>query len=278
MSSPIQFSTQLIAALDNKLNQHPLYEAVRSLDDLRIFMGHHVFSVWDFMSLLKYLQHELAPAAFPWNPRGSASARFFINQIVLAEESDDGMPDAKGGPTYVSHFELYCDSMREVGADPADAIRFTDFACERGIDGALAQAIAPPAARAFLQTTFGFIATDQPHVVGAAFALGREHIIPAMFRSLLAGMKITEREAPAFHHYLKRHIDLDQDLHAPLALQMMNELIGGDAAKLREAENAAYSAVAARVALWDGVLAAIEGARRSGAAKATPPKDKSLTA
>lgn len=99
-----------------------------------------------------------------------------------------------------------------------------------------------------------------------------------MFRSLLAGMRINERAAPAFHHYLKRHIDLDQDLHAPLALQMINELIGGDAANLREAENVAYSAVAARVALWDGVVAAIEGARRSGAGKVTLPEDKSLTA
>lgn len=278
MPSPIQFSAKLIAALDYKLNRHPLYEAVRSLDDLRIFMAHHVFAVWDFMSLLKYLQHQLAPAAFPWNPHGSASARFFINQIVLAEESDDGLPDANGNPTHVSHFELYCDSMREVGADPADAIRFADVAFQRGIDGALSLNIAPPAAHAFLQATFGFIATDQPHVVGAAFALGREHIIPAMFRSLLAGMRISEREAHAFHHYLKRHIDLDQDFHAPLALQMINELIGGDAVKLREAENAAYSAVAARVALWDGVLAAIEGARRSGTGKVTPPMDKTLTA
>ena len=278
MSSSIQFSPQLAAALDDKLNRHPLYQAIRSRDDLCIFMDHHVFSVWDFMSLLKYLQHRLAPAAYPWNPRGSPSARFFINQIVLAEESDDGLPDAQGNPTHVSHFELYCDSMREVGADPADAARFADIACKRGIDGALALDIAPPAARSFLQTTFSFIATDQPHVVGAAFALGREHIIPAMFRSLLAGMRITERQAPAFHHYLKRHIDLDQDFHAPLALKMMNELIAGDAVKLGEAEDAAYSAVAVRVALWDGVVAAIEGARQPGSGKAMPPKDESLTA
>jgi len=262
MPRPIEFSAKIIATLDEKLNNHPLYEAMQSLDDLRLFMAHHVFPVWDFMSLLKYLQYRIAPSVVPWKPHGSASTRFFINQIVLGEESDEGLPDAHGNQTYVSHFELYCDSMREVGADPSDAIHFADVASEHGIDSALALNIAPSAAHAFMESTFSFIATDKTHVVGAAFALGREHIIPEMFRSFLARMNISEQEAPAFHYYLKRHIHLDEDFHAPLALKMMNELIGNDATKLREAEDAAYAAVEARLRLWDGVLAAMEANRR----------------
>lgn len=43
---------------------------------------------------------------------------------------------------------------------------------------------------------------------------------------------------------------------------MMNELIGDDATKLREAEDAAYAAIEARISLWDGVLAAMEANRR----------------
>lgn len=263
MPRPNAFSANVIAALDDKLNNHPLYEAMQNLDDLRLFMAHHVYPVWDFMSLLKYLQCRIAPAVFPWKPHGSSSARFFINQIVLGEESDEGLADANGNPTYVSHFELYCDSMREVGADPSDAIHFADVASGHGIDSALALNVAPSAARAFMETTFGFIATDKAHVVGAAFALGREHIIPEMFRSFLARMNITEREAPSFHYYLNRHIHLDEDFHAPMALKMMNELIGDDTKKLREAEDAAYAAVEARIRLWDGVLTAMEANRRS---------------
>jgi hypothetical protein len=34
----------------------------------------------------------------------------FINEIVLAEESDEGLPDANGAPRYMSHFELYCEA------------------------------------------------------------------------------------------------------------------------------------------------------------------------
>lgn len=262
MSKPVVFSAQLVAALACKLNQHPLYGSIRSVEDLRFFMAHHVFPVWDFMSLLKYLQYRIAPARVPWKPQASSAVRFFVNQIVLGEESDEGLPDAEGNPTYVSHFELYCDSMREVGADPAAAIRFAEVAADEGIARAFALGIAPAPAREFMETTFGFIASEKPHVVGAAFALGREHIIPEMFRAFLARMSITADVAPAFHYYLERHIHLDEDFHAPLALRMVNELIAGDPEKLREAEEAACAAVEARIRLWDGVLAAMEARPR----------------
>jgi hypothetical protein len=251
------FSPDIVADLGPALNAHPLYARVQSLEDLRAFMAHHVYSVWDFMSLLKCLQGHIAPTAIPWTPRGSAEVRFFINQIVVGEECDDGLPDAAGNPTHASHFELYCDAMREVGADPAPALRFAEVAAERGFEAALASGLAPPAAAAFMRSTFGFIATGKPHVVGAAFALGREHIIPAMFRALLAKMGIDAGTAPAFHFYLERHIHLDEDFHAPLALRMVNELVGGDAAKLAEARAAARQAVQARIGFWDGVRQAL---------------------
>ncbi|MCX8085793.1 MAG: DUF3050 domain-containing protein [Rhodocyclaceae bacterium] len=253
----VTFTASIVADLAPALNAHPLYAAVQNLEQLRVFMAHHVYSVWDFMSLLKCLQGHLAPTTLPWKPRGSAEVRFFINQIVVGEECDDGLPDADGNPTHASHFELYCDAMREVGADPAPAIRFVEVAAEQGIEAALALNLAPPAAATFMRATFGFIATGKPHVVGAAFALGREHIIPAMFRALLAKMGIDAKAAPAFHFYLERHIHLDEDFHAPLALRMVNELVGGDATKLAEANAAARAAVEARIAFWDGVLAAL---------------------
>lgn len=259
MPQPSQkFNAGVIAKLHEPLNDHPVYTAVQTVDDLRIFMAHHVFPVWDFMSLLKALQQQIAPASQPWKPRGSAAVRFFINQIVLGEESDEGLPDSNGNPTYASHFELYCDAMREVGADPAPAIRFAEAAADRGIEAAFRLPDVPPAALEFMRATFGFIATNQPHVVGAAFAIGREHIIPEMFRALLAKMNIGRDQAPIFHYYLDRHIHLDEDFHGPLSLRMVNELIGGDPARHAEAETAAVASVQARIRLWDGTLAALK--------------------
>lgn len=256
--SEFAFDSEIISSLHQPLNNHPLYGAVQSLDDLRVFMAHHIYSVWDFMSLLKALQHHIAPASQPWKPHGIPSVRFLINQIVLGEESDEGLPDENGNPTYASHFELYCDAMREVGADPEPAIRFSEVAAAEGIDAAFRLPGTPPSALTFMQSTFGFITTKKPHVIGAAFAIGREHIIPDMFRALLSRMSITREQAPAFHYYLDRHIHLDEGFHAPLSLRMVNELIGDDSAKQAEAEAAAFFAVEARIRFWDGTLAALK--------------------
>jgi len=261
MSQPPVFDPKVTESLDERLRNHGLYGALRNLSDLRLFMDHHVYAVWDFMSLLKYLQHQVAPTSFPWKPQGRASARNFVNQIVLAEESDEGPPDPQGNTRYASHFELYCDAMREVGGDPSAAIRFADVAAAQGIKTAFALGVVPQAAREFMESTFEFIAGDKPHVVGAAFALGREHVIPEMFRAFLDAMRIAARDAPAFHYYLERHIHLDEGTHAPLALRMVEEFIDGDPRRRREAEDAAVTAVAARVRFWDGIYHAIQETR-----------------
>lgn len=251
------FDVSVLDPLRRKLDSHAVYHAVHSMDDLRLFMGHHVFSVWDFMSVIKYLQQAIAPSTYPWMPRGNPAVRYFINQLVLEEESDQAPPDAEGNPVYASHFELYCAAMREIGADPSPALTFVAKAAKDGIEPALALDIAPKASRQFMETTFGFLASGKPHVVAAAFALGREHIIPGMFRAFLQRMGITEQDAPTFHFYLQRHIHLDADFHGPISLLLLDELCGGDASRLREAEAAACAAVEARIRFWDGILDAL---------------------
>ena len=147
--------------------------------------------------------------------------------------------------------------MGEVGADASEIQAFVTLAHQQGIQAAFRDAAAPTAAAAFSAQTFKFIESGKPHVVAAAFALGREHIIPTMFRALLKDMAITKADAPAFHYYLERHIHLDEDHHAPLSLRMLDALIDGDATKAREAEDAAIQALEARAQFWDGVLKAL---------------------
>ena len=36
-----------------RLEQHEVYDQIRDLAALRVFMQHQVWSVWDFMSLIK---------------------------------------------------------------------------------------------------------------------------------------------------------------------------------------------------------------------------------
>ena len=253
-----KFDISILNSLRMKLDNHPVYGAVHTMDDLRLFMSHHVFSVWDFMSVVKCLQQEIAPTTYPWKPRGHPSVRYFINQLVLEEESDQALPDAQGNPTYASHFELYCGAMNEIGANPSIALNFVDKAAKDGIESAIGLNIAPAASRQFMESTFEFLASGKPHVVAAAFALGREHIIPGMFRAFLQHMGVTEHDAPTFHFYLNRHIHLDADFHGPISLLLLDELCDGDAIKLKEAEAAARSAIEARIRFWDGILVALK--------------------
>jgi len=245
-----EITSDIIHNFKNQLENHPIYEAVSTIDDLKCFMEHHIYSVWDFMSLIKYLQSEVAPTTYPWMPRGDGNVRRFINELVLEEESDETATPGE----YSSHFELYHKAMGEIGADVLPSTTFIKAVQEKGINEALELSCVPSPSRAFTSTTFQFIQDNKPHRVAAALALGREHIIPCMFRSILKRMGVTDKEAPIFHYYLNRHIHLDEDFHAPLSLRLLNGLCGGDESKVEEAVDAANEAVTARIEFWDGVL------------------------
>jgi hypothetical protein len=98
--------------LKQALKAHPLYVELNRPEALRLFMEHHVYAVWDFMSLLTYLQTRLTCTQIPWMPVGDPEVRFLINEIVRGEESDE-MP----GGGYISHFELYLKAMNQAGAN-----------------------------------------------------------------------------------------------------------------------------------------------------------------
>ena len=246
-------SKDAIANFSEQLASHPIYEAIKTAQDLQCFMQHHVYSVWDFMSLIKYLQSTVAPTQYPWLPTKDASIRRFINELVLEEECDTTI-DKTG---FISHFELYQAAMKEVSADTSNIESFIQVVANEDINAALKSDFIPKPSAEFTTTTFKFIEDNKPHQVAAALALGREHIIPPMFRSILSRIQVDEQQAPIFHYYLNRHVHLDEDFHAPLSLKLLNSLCH-DQTTEDEALIAAELAVQARLALWDGVLGAIQ--------------------
>lgn len=253
------FPLENVKRLRKELAMHPVYAAVTNMNDLTVFMQHHIYSVWDFMSLVKYLQNQIAPAQTPWLPFGDAQVQRFINDIVLEEESDEGIPLEDGTPTYTSHFNLYAQAMEEVKVGSSELVRtFISKVASDSLNVARQTTAIPSSAKEFMETTFSFIDSDKPHVIAAAFALGREHIIPEMFRALLDKMNISSEEATVFHYYLDRHIELDGDHHGPMSMRMLELLCENDTAKIAEAEEAALHAIKARIKFWDGVLLAIQ--------------------
>ena len=241
-----------VGDLRERLVSHPLYRLIDGPDQLRRFMTHHVFAVWDFQSLLKALQQRLTCTSIPWLPTPDPEARRLVNEIVLDEESD-ALPE--GGSA--SHFELYLDAMRQAGADTQPIERLLDLLrAGTGLDAALDACGCPPAAAAFVRRSFAVIESGSTPAIAAAFTYGREDVIPDMFRGLVVRLA---HEDPAawgrFGFYLERHIEHDDEHHAPVCRRIVARLCGDDPATWAAASAAARECLAARIDLWDAIAA-----------------------
>lgn len=257
----MKISTTSIEKQRLELAEHPFLtgQYITDKEDLAMFMEHHVFAVWDFMSLAKSLQHSICPSSDLWLPsqRQRAGARF-INEIILAEESD---VDASGHNA-MSHFDLYIQAMVDVGADPEPVLKFLKQVEKYGINMTLENTDIPEACTKFMRHTFDIIATGKPHVVAASFCFGRETVIPQMFINLVNQLKIGKLDAPRFHYYLERHIAVDGEEHGPAAIDLVSLLCDNDPVKLVEAEKAALASIQARYDFWTAVKKTIFNRRK----------------
>ena len=243
-----------LGPLRSALIDHPLYSRLGDEAALLRFMEQHVFAVWDFMSLVKALQQRLTCTSVPWLPTESPIERRFLNEIVLDEESDF---DAQGRPT--SHFEMYVEAMHAAGADTTSIARFVEvLRSGGGVATALAVAGAGPGARRFVETTLDFAKGDDVSLA-AAFAYGRELVIPPMFQELVA--KLLDREPERFAplaFYLQRHIEADGENHGPIAEELVARLVADDPRRRALAVQAAQRSLEARIALWDDVVRSLD--------------------
>lgn len=241
---------KVIEPLKVQLQNHPLYQHLSSIDDVKLFMEHHVYAVWDFMSLLKALQQKLTCITIPWTPALNPTIARFINEIVLGEESDiNEKGEAK------SHFEMYLDAMEQIGANTLPIHQFINQVSHGiPVTEALERLKASAAIKDFVRFTFSVIETGKPHLIASAFTFGREDLIPDMFIEII---QQAERDFQASYekltYYLKRHIELDGDEHGPLSLKMVAELCANDAQKWHEAQEVAKLALEQRIQLWNGI-------------------------
>jgi len=261
--------------LRSSLLAHPVYNRIDDLPALRLFMKSHVFAVWDFMTLLKSLQRSVTCVDLPWVPPRDRICARLINDIVLEEETDE--PESG---TYISHFELYLEAMREVGADTRPILQVVEGIRAGGsFERLVQQADVPEGTKAFSRATLE-LATQAPHCVASAFLLGRESVIPAMFRRILGEVNergdrwsrvvglVRRRFRAVDQHrslrlYLDRHIHLDGGDHTPMGERLLMVLCGDDRQKWEEAARAARVALEARINLWNGVTSEVERGRHT---------------
>ena len=238
---------------------HPLYKSIKDIDDLKIFMEHHIYAVWDFMSLLKSLQLNLTCVSVPWFPVGDADTRYLINEIVTGEESDiDHLGNRK------SHYELYLEAMAQCGANTSPMLHLTDLLQKNiPLDEALGTLEIPKAADLFLKNTFNIINNSETYIQSAVFTFSREDLIPDMFISIVKDLDIQFPDSVSIlKYYLERHIEVDGDHHGNLALEMTNKLCGTNSDYWLKATVAVKEALSARIKLWDSALEAILAKRK----------------
>lgn len=232
------------------LLEHRLYSQIERLASLHVFMEHHVFAVWDFMSLLKALQQRLSVTQVPWLPSADRLGCRLVNEIVLGEESDE---DGEGG--YASHFELYLRSMKACCANTKTIERFIgELRAESSVCQALERAEVPQAVQKFVRETFRVIDEGDLCIIAATFTFGREDLLPDVFRQIVDQLSSEGNHGlKSFKYYLERHIELDGDEHGPMAERLVATLAGDDELKWQRTEEAAVKSLESRLRLWDDV-------------------------
>ena len=245
-----------LAPLRERLLSHPVYHRLVDLSSLRAFCSHHVFAVWDFMSLLKTLQGRLTTTRFPWVPPAHREAARLINEIVVGEESD---LDPSGG--HCSHYELYLEAAQQLGAPTAPVEAFVmDIASGTPWADALDRLEVAAEVRAFVARTLQLCETGTTWEVAADFVLGRENLIPDMFGAM--SLEIARNAGVpcgVLEYYLERHIELDGDEHGPASERILSSLCGDDDQRWADVARVATEALTARISLWDATARAMKG-------------------
>jgi hypothetical protein len=220
-------------------------------------MEFHVFAVWDFMCILKKLQNSFTCTSSLWIPPTDSQLAYFINSIVVGEESDDLI--ICGSQNFLSHFDLYIESMKDIdantlpinnlinqiknGASWKDAIRNTrnsyPFISNNTFE--------------FVEHTLNTVDNATIFEIASCFLFGREDSIPKMFENLLANFQNKKLPVPNLITYLNRHIHVDGECHGPMAASMLSKMcINEEIEKI--IVDAGRKAIEMRLHLWDGIL------------------------
>lgn len=230
----------------DQLYKHSIYHKLNDQTSIQKFMEIHGIAVWDFMNILSILRRKVVCTSLPWEPPKYPLLARFINQIFVAEETDQ-VENFQS----ISHFELYLKAMEELGADTKKVKDFIHLmSSDEGASIEDMQQI-PLALIEFIQFGFDLIDYEIWEVV-AAFLYGREKIIPIMFQKFLDTLNQSEKEEyKYFKLYLERHIELDGDEHGPMAEQMLKNVCGNDPQKWFLSAQMAKQAIQMRIKFWD---------------------------
>ena len=247
---PISFDIDnAISPLKDRLKSHKVYDALKSIKDVKYFMEYHVYAVWDFMSIVKSLQIELTNVSIPWIPNRKPNIARMINEVVHGEESDI---DDEGNPK--SHFEIYLDAMSQLGCNR----NYIDYLIKsidevNDLENIFKRIPIDKRVKDFTRYTFDIINSEKVHCVASIFTYGREDLIPDIFIEILNELDSDNSYYNKLRYYLSRHIEVDGDVHGPIAKKMVQELCGTNRKLWVESTKVAKQCLEHRIKLWDAI-------------------------
>lgn len=246
---------EMLQKMQIKLQGHQIYHSIITPSDLKTFMEHHVFAVWDFMSLVKRLQRDLTSTNLVWESKEYKVATRMINEIILGEESDDITDEG-----YISHFELYKKAMNEVNAEKKQINCLTDSLKQYHEPNKILKYLSTQTCtnedvKKFISETFKVIIDKSTSFNLGYFYYGREHAIPPMFQKLHDSICVNRNTpCPNMKKYLIRHIQVDSESHAPMSEIMMKEVSNGDETEEKEMIIGGIYAIENRIDFWTNIL------------------------
>ena len=252
MSRTISEISDSLTPMREQLINHPIYRQMSELRHVQLFMEHHVYAVWDFMSLLKALQRKFGCFEVPWTPSANPAAVRLLNEIAVCEESDD---DGRGG--YSSHFAMYRNAMMAAGASTVSIDQLVDYATRfPGQRPDFNCLDISDSVSLFMSSTFDVIKRNDTIEMAATFLYGRENLLPELFNKIVAEVsREYSGNLDDFVYYLDRHIEVDEGHHGPAAVRLLELICEGNPKRVEKAHDAAVAALQARIRLWDEILA-----------------------
>jgi Protein of unknown function (DUF3050) len=215
--------SEQISPIRKTLVTHPVYTELCDLQSLRI-------------------------VTIPWLPPKDIFSARLVNDIVLAEETDEVSPGR-----FMSHFDLYLAGMKEIGANIIPIQSFIQkLQLGEPVPIALDNLAIPATTKAFVLSTME-ATLKSTHEVAATFLLGREDLIPCMFRRILQSLDESSLDCKQLSLYLERHTHLDEDIHKPMGEQLLKHLCGNEEHKWEQSTIAAKKALLGRISLWNGL-------------------------
>ncbi|NVJ59807.1 MAG: DUF3050 domain-containing protein [Gammaproteobacteria bacterium] len=248
----LSFKSSRIQYLDNSLNNHPLFNCIHFIEDLKVFMEHHIFTVWGYLSLLKAMQCNLTCASAPWIPVGDPSIRRMINELVCREESNELV----GG---LSTFEWYLQSMSDCNANTSSINKMID-SLSHGEHSFLDLSYLSSPLKNYIITIQQIIKNGSLREIAAAFSAEQSVRLPKPFIKATSSLnKQHPKQTKSFHYYIKsyyqeRYVKEDFTKHGTLTLSLLVRLCNNNNNKYRDCLSVIEQILESKLLLWNSIF------------------------